>query len=104
LKPRGSIQTRTGKKIAHVAESVILITSTVPSSEIGAKGEVQVDHDTLSKETFINMVSELLTIMHEQYGAEMVARVFADYAQVMGIVDHSEDGRAIVHFRAKGEQ
>jgi hypothetical protein len=103
LKPRGSIQTRTGKKVVHVAESVILITSTVPSGEVGTPGEIQVDHDVLNKETFINMVSEVLIMMHEHLGHDSVARVIAEYAQQMKLVEPGENGRGIIHLQAKGE-
>lgn len=61
-KPKGVLYTRSGEKIAHTAESVILITSTVPAGGVGTRGEIFVDNEVLNMATYANMVGELLII------------------------------------------
>jgi hypothetical protein len=101
MKPRGIIHKRSGEKLVRECESAILITSTVANVEPGTPGEVQVDNEVISPEAYIHMVGELLTIMHEQFGENMVAQAIAHYAANVGMVQHRDGAPDFVHIRGR---
>jgi hypothetical protein len=86
MKAKGILHKRNGETIRREGESVILISSTIPSGEVGTEGDVQVHNDVLSQETYINMIGELLVIMDQQGGENIVAQAIAHYANVTGKV------------------
>ena len=105
MKPKGILHKRNGEKIQREAESVILITSTVASGQEGAEGHVQVDNDVLSRETYINMVGELLVIMEQQGGENLVAQAIAHYAAATGKVHSQGEGLPdLVYVKGRKEQ
>ena len=101
MKLKGTLRKRTGHIIEREAESVILITSTVAGSEPGTEGTIFVDHETLNAATFINMVGELLVIMEEQAGENVVAQAIAHYAYETGKTHHVEGEVDIAWIRGR---